>query len=68
MNFNIKSIFYTALVLFSLSSCKQEKAAENGQEDHNETASAEREATSGRKCRFGGQKLHLSQQKFEAMD
>ncbi|HZJ21581.1 MAG TPA: efflux RND transporter periplasmic adaptor subunit [Pricia sp.] len=68
MNFNIKSIFYAALIIFSLSSCKQEKTDENGQEDHNETASAEsagghQEETAGRE----GQKLHLSQQKFEAM-
>lgn len=69
MNFNIKPIFYAALVLFSLSSCKQEKAAENGQEDHNETASTEKggehqEESAG----LEGKKLHLSQQKFDAMD
>ncbi|EIJ39322.1 RND family efflux transporter, MFP subunit [Galbibacter orientalis DSM 19592] len=68
MNFNIKSIFYAALVLFSLSSCKQEKTAESGHEEHNETASAEnggehQEESAG----LEGKKLHLSQQKFEAM-
>ena len=68
MNFNIKSIFYAAVILFSLSSCKQEKTAENGQEGHNETAYAE---NSGRhkeeNAGLEGKKLHLSQQKFEAM-
>ena len=68
MNFNIKSIFYTALVVFSLSACKQEKTAENGQGGHNETASAEnggehREESAG----LEGKKLHIPQQKFEVM-
>ncbi|WP_031428522.1 efflux RND transporter periplasmic adaptor subunit [Flavimarina sp. Hel_I_48] len=67
MNFNIKSIFYAALVVFSLSACKQEKTADE-QGDHNETASAEnggehQEESAG----LEGKKLHLSQQKFEAM-
>ncbi|MAZ29215.1 MAG: efflux transporter periplasmic adaptor subunit [Cytophagaceae bacterium] len=68
MNFNIKSIFYAALVIFSLSSCKQEKTGKNGNEEHNETASAEnggehQEESAG----LESKKLHLSQQKFEAM-
>ena len=65
MNFNIKSIFYAALVLFSLSSCKQEK---NGKEGHDETASKENGgAYPEESIGLEGQILYLSQQKFEAM-
>ncbi len=62
MNIKIKSFLYTSLVVFSLTSCKQETSAdENG--GHNETEAAEhQEETAG----LEGQKLHLSQQKFEA--
>ncbi len=64
MNFNIKSIFYAALVLFSLNSCKQGGTADG----QNETETAEnggghQEESAG----LEGKKLHLSQQKFEAM-
>lgn len=65
MNFNIKPIFYSALIVFSLSACKQEKIAENGQ---NETKNAENGGKNqGESAGLEGQKLHLSQQKFEAM-
>ena len=69
MNFYIKPTFYAALVIFSLSSCKEEKTAESGHEEHNETASAEnggehQEGNAG----LESKKLHLSQQKFEAME
>ncbi len=65
MNFNIKSIFYTALIVFSLSACKQEKAGEN---DQNETKIAinsgkHQEESAG----LEGKKLHLPQQKFNVM-
>ena len=64
MNINIKSILYTALVILTLSACKQENSAE-----HHETAEA---AENGEKHhdQNGGlesQKLHLSPQKFEAL-
>lgn len=67
MKFNIKPIFYTALIVFSLSACKQEKTADR-LGGGNETEAAgdggeHQEETSG----LEGQKLHLSQQKFEAM-
>ena len=67
MNFNIKSIFYTTLAIFSLSACKQEKIADD-QGNYNEMEAAantgvHREEAAGLK----GKKLHLSQHKFSAM-
>ena len=65
MNFNIKSIFYAALIIFSLNSCNQEKTDKNGQKSaENAKNNLENQEE---KAGLEGQKLHLSQQKFEAM-
>lgn len=67
MNSKIKPILYIALIVFSLSACKQEKSG-NEQGDHNETASAENSGENQEKTAgLEGKKLHLPQQKFEAM-
>ncbi|MEC8883233.1 MAG: efflux transporter periplasmic adaptor subunit, partial [Bacteroidota bacterium] len=69
MNFNIKPIFYVALVIFSLSSCKEGKTDQSGYEKHNETAPADN-GDQPQKANPGleRKKLHLSPQKFEAME
>ncbi|AVR46562.1 efflux transporter periplasmic adaptor subunit [Christiangramia fulva] len=64
MNFNIKSIFFAALVIFSLNSCKQEKTADGHDEpEASENGGEHQEQNAG----LEGKKLHLSQQKFDAM-
>ena len=69
MNFNIKPIFYVALVIFSLSSCKEGKTDQSGYEKYNETAPADN-GDQPQKANAGleRKKLHLSPQKFEAME
>ncbi|MGA9589417.1 MAG: efflux RND transporter periplasmic adaptor subunit, partial [Salegentibacter sp.] len=64
MNINIKSILYTALVILTLSACKQENSAE-----HHETAEAAENGENHHDQNGGleSQKLHLSPQKFEAL-
>lgn len=62
-NINIKSIFYTGLVLFSLGACKNDNSAENSVET--ETAIEEQQSTN---TGLERQKLHLSPQKFGEME
>ncbi len=67
MHFYIKQIFFTALFVFSLSACKQEKADGNGQEYNDKTESAENNGGNQEITGLEGKKLHLSQQKFNAL-
>ncbi|WP_373057621.1 efflux RND transporter periplasmic adaptor subunit [Zunongwangia sp. H14] len=67
MDFNIKTSFYAALVVFSLNSCKKEKS-NAGQEEQNETALAEKQGRpEAENAGLENKKLHLSHQKFNAM-
>lgn len=66
MNTNIRSIFYTTLLLLSMSACKQQNSSEE-QAEHSETEIAENSKQHPEGGDLERQQLHLSQQKFDAL-
>ena len=64
MQFKIKSIFFTFLIMSSLASCNQKKAEDDQKESGTTEKGGEHQEES---TELGSKKLHLSPQKFKAL-